>query len=76
MPEPPDFNGPCGLGYAPMARERGGFVLAIGLWRSLVARVVRDDEAAGSNPVSPTDRHPGSFAGSGVSSFWSPAGRA
>ncbi|VXB45354.1 hypothetical protein AERO9AM_20026 [Aeromicrobium sp. 9AM] len=25
-----------------------------GLWRSLVARVVRDDEAAGSNPVSPT----------------------
>jgi hypothetical protein len=27
-----------------------------GLWRSLVARVVRDDEAAGSNPVSPTQR--------------------
>jgi hypothetical protein len=28
--------------------------LAIGLWRSLVARLVRDEEAAGSNPVSPT----------------------
>jgi hypothetical protein len=28
----------------------------IGLWRSLVARLVRDEEAAGSNPVSPTDR--------------------
>ena len=27
----------------------------IGLWRSLVARLVRDEEAAGSNPVSPTD---------------------
>jgi hypothetical protein len=25
-----------------------------GLWRSLVARFVRDEEAAGSNPVSPT----------------------
>ena len=25
-----------------------------GIWRSLVARVVRDDEAAGSNPVIPT----------------------
>lgn len=24
----------------------------IGLWRSLVARLVRDEEAAGSNPVS------------------------
>ena len=26
------------------------------MWRSLVARVVRDDEAAGSNPVTPTIR--------------------
>ena len=26
-----------------------------GVWRSLVARVVRDDEAAGSNPVTPTE---------------------
>ena len=28
---------------------------AFGVWRSLVARVVRDDEAAGSNPVTPTE---------------------
>ena len=26
----------------------------LGVWRSLVARVVRDDEVAGSNPVTPT----------------------
>lgn len=26
----------------------------LGIWRSLVARVVRDDEVAGSNPVIPT----------------------
>ena len=26
----------------------------VGMWRSLVARIVRDDEAAGSNPVIPT----------------------
>lgn len=26
------------------------------MWRSLVARVVRDDEAAGSNPVTPTNQ--------------------
>ena len=32
---------------------------AIGVWRSLVARVVRDDEAAGSNPVTPTNPEPG-----------------
>lgn len=28
--------------------------VTFGLWRRLVARVVRDDEVAGSNPVSPT----------------------
>jgi hypothetical protein len=27
---------------------------AIGVWRSLVARFVRDEEVAGSNPVTPT----------------------
>jgi hypothetical protein len=27
---------------------------ATGVWRSLVARFVRDEEAAGSNPVTPT----------------------
>ncbi len=31
-----------------------GVLTYIGEWRSLVARFVRDEEAAGSNPVSPT----------------------
>src|SRR5690606_13440292 len=30
----------------------------IGVWRSLVARFVRDEEVAGSNPVTPTSRKP------------------
>ncbi len=30
------------------------------MWRSLVARVVRDDEVAGSNPVTPTSTKNGS----------------
>ena len=34
---------------------RGRVQGTFGLWRSLVARLVRDEEAAGSNPVSPTD---------------------
>lgn len=42
----------------------------IGMWRRLVARVVRDDEVAGSNPVIPTitsySRNPGSPRGPGV----------
>ena len=34
------------------------------MWRSLVARFVRDDEAAGSNPVTPTGPEaPGGFPG-------------
>jgi predicted MPP superfamily phosphohydrolase len=33
-----------------LARPSGG----IGVWRSLVARFVRDEEVAGSNPVTPT----------------------
>ena len=31
----------------------------IGVWRSLVARFVRDEEVAGSNPVTPTTKRPG-----------------
>ena len=27
----------------------------LGAWRSLVARIVRDDEAGGSNPLAPTN---------------------
>src|SRR5690606_26374620 len=41
------------LEYAP-TRCMTGPPIMIGLWRSLVARLVRDEEAAGSNPVSPT----------------------
>ena len=44
----------------PAAEPRAGRALDsstdLGVWRSLVARVVRDDEAAGSNPVTPTHR--------------------
>jgi hypothetical protein len=29
-----------------------------GVWRSLVARFVRDEEVAGSNPVTPTSGMP------------------
>ena len=51
----PDYEGPTGLGYAHRACGPDRLVgPAIGLWRSLVARLVRDEEAAGSNPVSPT----------------------
>src|SRR3954464_7251749 len=39
------------------ARRPAQLDAAIGLWRSLVARLVRDEEAAGSNPVSPTEWH-------------------
>ncbi len=28
---------------------------SLGAWRSLVARIVRDDEAGGSNPLAPTN---------------------
>src|SRR6478736_6396703 len=41
------------------------------MWRSLVARVVRDDEVAGSNPVIPTREKEGPPRGG--SSFVSPA---
>ena len=43
---------PAGAGYAgPVARPSRR---CTGVWRSLVARFVRDEEAAGSNPVTPT----------------------
>ena len=38
-----------------VARRRSVAHRGLGLWRSLVARLVRDEEAAGSNPVSPTN---------------------
>ena len=49
----------------------------IGLWRSLVARLVRDEEAAGSNPVSPTlsesPRPPGTLVPAEYSRLGCPA---
>ena len=32
-------------------------VSSFGVWRSLVARFVRDEEAVGSNPATPTDEY-------------------
>ena len=46
----------------PQRRWRTSARLAtrgIGVWRSLVARFVRDEEVAGSNPVTPTNKRPG-----------------
>ena len=43
-------------------------VLAIGVWRSLVSRLVRVQEAAGSNPATPTKRND-SFRQKAVVSF-------
>ena len=34
--------------------KKAGFLSAIGVWHSLVVRLVRDQEAAGSSPVTPT----------------------
>lgn len=38
------------------------YIHIIGMWRSLVARFVRDEEVAGSNPVIPTRNTMGSQA--------------
>ena len=37
---------------APQVRARR--MLPVGAWRSQVARIVRDDEVGGSNPLAPT----------------------
>src|SRR6266542_3377217 len=37
--------------YHPGALSNGH---SVGAWRSLVARIVRDDEVVGSNPLAPT----------------------
>ena len=39
--------------------------LANGVWRSLVSRLVRVQEARGSNPLTPTKKPESAFAGSG-----------
>ena len=49
-----DFGGRVPVGYPRVSPRPPGLRHCHGVWRSLVARVVRDDEAAGSNPVTPT----------------------
>ena len=46
----------------PESRYNG---LANGVWRSLVSRLVRVQEARGSNPLTPTKKPESAFAGSG-----------
>ena len=46
-----------------------GYLIYIGVWLSLVERLVRDQEAAGSSPVTPTIDSPESMAVSGESVF-------
>ena len=40
--------------YLLFAKKIDRIHIVVGMWHSLVARIVRDDEAAGSNPVIPT----------------------
>ncbi len=63
------------VGYPlPCCRERPWVLAGHGVWRSLVARFVRDEEAAGSNPVTPTSWLLGSdLRKRGQSPFASPA---
>ena len=41
-----------GMIHRPQRFERGA--PSVGAWRSLAARIVRDDEVGGSNPLAPT----------------------
>ena len=50
------------LDKRPESRYNG---LANGVWRSLVSRLVRVQEARGSNPLTPTKKPESAFAGSG-----------
>ena len=38
--------------------KRHNFTLSFGVWLSLVECLVRDQEAGGSNPLTPTSREP------------------
>ena len=59
-PAHPGPAGPGGLTHLARRNRisppaRGGLILgALGVWRSLVARFVRDEEVVGSNPATPT----------------------
>jgi hypothetical protein len=48
--------GQPGTRVSGLTRETGGLLLlgTLGVWRSLVARFVRDEEVVGSNPATPT----------------------
>lgn len=53
--------------HAIILKLSTGYPQTFGMWRSLVARVVRDDEVAGSNPVIPTiGTSPGSLQEPGL----------
>ena len=47
-------SGPRGPAPLSAGRVAANSLVRIGLWRSLVARLVRDEEVAGSSPASPT----------------------
>ena len=47
-----EFEGPGRMRYHSPGPQRA---LSVGAWRSLVARIVRDDEVGGSNPLAPTN---------------------
>jgi hypothetical protein len=51
--------GEIGKKAAPLSRKRAWIHREIGVWRSLVARFVRDEEAVGSNPATPTTNNQG-----------------
>ena len=55
------FDRASWLAYYPIALRklknflaRGGSLLSVGAWLSLVERTVRDREVGGSNPLAPT----------------------
>ena len=50
----PSMPGGRPNGWSGRPRGSARLVEAFGVWRSLVARFVRDEEVAGSNPVTPT----------------------
>ena len=57
-PEPGPIRGARRRSGKVAAARAGNLPGAFGVWRSLVARFVRDEEAAGSNPVTPTTVSP------------------
>src|SRR5690606_37391247 len=52
-----------------LGRHHTLWVHTFGVWRSPVARLVRDEDVVGSNPATPTPRTPFIFMVEGVSSL-------